>query len=47
MNEYDLFDAFGTIDDELLKQSEHKPTRRIPFHQKDFFFTAIFGLGRR
>lgn len=34
MNEYDLFDAFGGIDEDLLKRSETcKITRRIPFRK--------------
>ena len=44
MNEYDLFDAFGTIDDELLKQSEHKTTRRFPFRKALIAAAAVMAL---
>lgn len=33
MNEYDLFDAFGGIDDDLLQQSERKPAARKPIRK--------------
>ena len=44
MNKYDLFDAFGGIDDDLLERSERKTTRRIPFRKALIAAAAVMAL---
>lgn len=45
MNKYDLFDAFGGIDNDLLQRSEdQKTTRRIPFRKALIAAAAVIAL---
>lgn len=45
MNEYDLFDAIGGIDADLLQRSENrKTTRRIPFRKALIAAAAVMAL---
>ena len=44
MNEYDLFDAMGGIDDDLLLRSEHRPVRKLPIRRALIAAAAVMLL---
>ena len=44
MNEYDLFDAFGNIDEDLLERSERQPVRKLPIRKALIAAAAVMAL---
>ncbi|MBP3660373.1 MAG: hypothetical protein J6I89_03180 [Oscillospiraceae bacterium] len=44
MNEYDLFDAFGGVDADLLERSERRPVRRLPLRKALIAAAAVMVL---
>ena len=44
MNKYDLFDAFGTIDDDLLERSDRKGVRKFPIRRAFIAAAAVMLL---
>lgn len=44
MNKYDLFEAIGGVDEELLARAAHKPTKKLPLRRFAIAVAAVMAL---